>query len=261
MAYDVVEVEVEKIQVGNYATREDYDDEGMPELTASVGRLGVLNPLVCRRQDDNLVLVAGHRRLTAAKRAGLLRVPVRISEDSESTAAEIAFAENLFRKDLSPVELASSIVDTLEQNAMTPEQLCKALRRSQQWLKQQVDMLKWPEDVLQAIHQGQISVSAAANLALVTEDKYRDFLLKHALQSGATARLTAAWLAAWQGSQPVEQAIEQPPVEGTELQTPMVPQAPCLCCHEIYRTDMLAHVPLCQHCINRVSTMNSSQHR
>jgi ParB family chromosome partitioning protein len=261
MAYKVEEIEVEKIKVGDYASREDYDDEGMPELTASVGRLGVLNPLVCRRQDDNLVLVAGHRRLTAAKRAGLVRVPVRVSEDSESTAAEIAFAENLFRKDLSPVELASAIVDTLEQDAMTPEQLCKALRRSPHWLKQQVDMLKWPADVLQAVHEGWLSVSAASNVALVHEDRYRIFLLQHARQSGATARLTASWLAAWQGSMTAEQAIEQPPVEGTELQTPMVPQAPCLCCHEIYRTDMLAHVPLCQHCINRVSTMNSSPHR
>jgi len=258
MAYKVEEVEVERIQVGNYASREDYDDEGLPELVASIGRLGVLNPLVCRREGDSIVLVAGHRRITAAKRAGLLRVPVRISEDSEAVASEIAFAENLFRKDLSAIELAAAIVDTLESNAMTPEQLCKALRRSPQWLKQQIEILKWPVDVQQAVHEGVLSVAAAQNLAEVHEDRYRAFLLGHARQSGATARLTASWLAAWQGSMPQEQAIEQPPAEGNSIQAPMVPQAPCLCCKTVKRTDELCHVPLCQHCINKVSMMNQS---
>jgi ParB/RepB/Spo0J family partition protein len=261
MAYEVIEVEIDKIQVGNYATREDYDDEGLPELVARIGRVGIIVPLVCRREGDSLILVAGHRRITAAKRAGLLRVPVRISEDSEAVASEIAFAENLFRKDLSPIELAAAITDTLEQNVMSPEELCKALRRSPHWLKQQIEILKWPVDVQQAVHEGVLSVAAAQNLAEVHEDRYRSFLLGHARQSGATARLTASWLAAWQGSMPQEQAIEQPPAEGTSIQPPMVPQAPCLCCKTVKRTDELCHVPLCQHCINRVSNLDFSQPR
>lgn len=259
MAYQVEEIEIEKINVGDYATREDYDDEGMPELTKSIGRLGVLNPLVCRREGDRIILVAGHRRITAAGRAGLLRVPVRFVADSESTAAEVAFAENLFRKDLSPIELASAVKDTLESNAMTPQEMCKALNRSPQWLKQQLDMLQWPGDVLQAIHLGQLSVSAASNLAQVTSDSYRSFLLSHALQSGATARLTAAWLAQWQAGQPQEQAIEQPSVEGQDRPTPLVPQAPCLRCKDVKRTDELCHVPMCASCINIVSRENYSQ--
>jgi len=126
------------------------------------------------------------------------------------------------------------------------------VHRSENWVRAQLSLLAWPADVLEVIHNGKISVSAASNLALITDSAYRGFLLRNAVEQGATARTTAAWLQAWRAALPQEQALEQPPVSGPAPVTPALPQAPCIVCNEMFRTDGLAMVMVCTSCINAI---------
>lgn len=249
---EVKDIPVEKINVGAHALRLREEDEAVEDLAASIHRIGIIVPLVVAPEGDSFRLIAGHRRIAAAKRLGLSEVPCCIREAEGADGVEVSFAENLFRLDLSPVELAGGIKDVLTKNIMDVQALAKAMHRSAHWVNAQVSLLSWPADVLEAVHAGWLSVSAASNLALVTEDTYRDFLLKNACDSGATARTTAAWLQAFQSMQPQEAAILSEPVAGGAASVPMVPQAPCLCCSQVFRTDQLSHVPICAPCIQAI---------
>lgn len=249
---EVKEIPIEKIKVGEHAQRLAESGEEIDELAASIRRIGIINPLVVAAVGDAYTLIAGHRRWMAARKIGLARVPCVVWESEESMAAEVSFAENLFRRDLSPLELGCAIKDILDKKVMTVEELADGLHRSTEWLRRMVTMLDWPADVLNALHAGWLSVSAASNLALIEDDVYRDFLLRNAQDSGATARATAAWLQAWRSMAPVEVAVQTPPVEGELRTTPMVPQAPCICCGQVFRTDQLSHVPACAQCIQAI---------
>ena len=255
---DVQNVPLEKIKVGEYAQRVEAEDERIDELAESIRRVGLLVPVVVCRRGDSFVLVAGHRRIAAARSAGLHDVPAVVREAEDASAKEVSFAENLFRKDLSPIELAAAIKDCLAAGTVTIDELAAGLHRSVHWIQQQVSLLNWPDDVLEVIHNGKISVSAAHNLSLVTDDVYRDFLLRQAVENGATARATAAWLQAWRSMAPAEEAITREPVAAGDTSAPAVPQAPCIVCANVFRTDELSHVPVCVHCIRTIRDIGHS---
>ena len=230
---------------------EVLDDE-IDGLAASIGRLGVLVPLVIHSEGDVYNIIAGHRRYAAAVRAGLAEVPCIVRDSKEAESSEVAFAENIFRQDLSPVEVGSGIKDVLDKKIMDVPTVAAAMHRSAHWVLAQVDILTWPADVLEAIHEGRLSVSAANNLALVSSADYRAFLLRNAVEQGATARTTAAWLQAWRAQMPPETAVMQPPVDGRQTATPALPQCPCIVCNGMFRTDALAMVLVCTGCINTI---------
>jgi len=250
--FQVRDIPVDQILLGDFQQRFDLLPNSLDDLCGSIRRLGILVPLLVRGTGDGLVLVAGHRRLAAAKRVGLATVPCVLREDTELQSMEASYAENLFRLDPTAVELAVSIKKAVSSGEVQLTEIADGLGRTPDWVRRQLAMLDWPEDVLQHIHAGNISVAAGANLALVRDDAYRAFLLECAVSNGATARTTAAWLQAWEASMPMARAVEQPPVDAGQRAQPMVPQAPCLCCSNVFRTDELSHVPLCAPCILKV---------
>lgn len=255
---EIQEIQIGKIIVGEHEQRLDTEDPSIHELAASIKRIGIINPLVVVRDGDELHLIAGHRRLVAAHLAGLQNVPCFIRPSEKNVDAEISFAENFFRKDLSPIELACALKDCLDNERMTIEELAAGFHRSQHWVHSMIAIAGWPVDVQEAIHAKAISVSAASNLALVTDEDYRIFLVRNAAESGATARTTAAWLQAWEAMQPPEQAITAEPVPMGAPQVPLVPQAPCLCCAQLFAVNRMSHVPLCGACIQIIRVAAAS---
>jgi ParB family chromosome partitioning protein len=255
---EVREIELGLLDVGEHAQRFDYEGPEMDDLVASIRRDGVLVPLIVRPVQERFVVVEGHRRREAAIRAGLVAVPCQVQDGDLALSRRISFVCNLFRKDPSPVELGVAIARAVADGTASQEELARGLNRSVEWVKRQVAMMDWPDDILRAIHAGGVSVAAAANLALVEDDVYREFLLEHAVGNGATARTTAAWLQEWRAGQPAGVAVTALPVEGSSAPGPMAPQAPCLCCGQVFRTDELSHVPLCPGCIQRVRHLGAS---
>ncbi len=249
---EIKEVPVGKIQVGENVLRLEQEDEGLDELAESIRRIGVIVPCVVYHDGAHFVLIAGHRRWMAARKAGLARIPCVVRESEKAVDKEISFAENLFRKDLTPIETAAGIKDTLDQAIMDVPRVAAALHRSEHWVNEQLAMLSWSADVLEGIHSGWLSVSAAHNIALIDDGNYREFLLRNAHDNGATARTTAAWLQAWRSMAPPEEAIHRELGPGGSPPQPILPQAPCICCGDVNRTDAMSMVLICSRCINTI---------
>lgn len=246
---EIQNIPMVKIEVGPHRQRSEGEDEQISELAASIRRVGVLVPVIVVSHDDHYILLAGHRRIAAAAAAGLAEVPAIIRDSSAAEATEVSFAENFFRRDLSPVEQAAAIRGCIDDKVMTIEELAAGLNRSQQWICEQAKMTTWPAEVLQAIHLKYISVSAARNLAAISDSQYRMFLLKNAVENGVTARITAAWRQAWELSRPPEEALTTAPVNGVIPAAAVVPQAPCLFCCNVFRTDGLNFMGVCPQCL------------
>ncbi|KKN16763.1 hypothetical protein LCGC14_0972580 [marine sediment metagenome] len=255
---DIRAIPVNKIKVGEHEQRFEDEDPEIAELGQSIQRVGMLDPLCVSEAGDGFMLIAGHRRLEACKRVGVEDVTCLVVVGDEATMCEITFAENFFKKNLTPLELAAAIATEVKDKRMTIDQLAAGFRKSTDWVRRQMAIVGWPEDILEGIHSGKISIAAASNLALITDDYYRKMLVRQACENGATARTTSAWLQGWNSMLPPAEAMQQEPEDPDAPVTPMVPQAPCLACHEVFRVDELSHVPLCSICINVVGKAKQS---
>ena len=89
--------------------RETFEDEALAALARSIQEVGVLQPVVVRKRDDGYELVAGERRLRAARMAGLATIPAVVRESDETESLREALIENIHREDLAPLELASRV--------------------------------------------------------------------------------------------------------------------------------------------------------
>jgi len=256
---EIQEIPIGKIKAGDHELRLDMEDEGLEDLARSISRLGVLVPLHVKPVDDSYTVICGHRRLRAAGKVGVEKLPCFILDTEEDKTRETSFAENFFRRDLSPVELACALKDVIDNERMKVAELAAGFHRSEHWVHSMIAIAGWPEDVLEAIHVKAISVSAASNLVLVTDETYRNFLLRNAAEQGATARTTAAWLQAFQAMQPPEEAVTAEPVPAGAAQVPLVPQAPCYCCAQMFKVNEMSHVPACGACVQIIRQVGLTQ--
>lgn len=255
---ELKEINLGEIKVGEHEQRIEYDEDYIQGLATSITDVGLINPLCVARRGDGYILIAGHCRFAALRKLGRVAAMCVIGDDAKGHAAKVTFAENFHRRDLSPVEQASAIADCFKQGVMTIEELASAFHRKAYWVNCQIAMLDWPPDVLQAVHLKQLSVSAAANLAVVLDDIYRNFLLGNAVESGATARSTAAWLQAWRSNQPAEEAVTAEPLPPGSVPVPAVPQLPCLCCGMVHPANEMSHVPICSPCIGTLRSVGGA---
>lgn len=254
----IVEIPIGKIEVGNHELRLDMEDEGIEGLARSISRLGVLVPLHVVCKGGCYTVVCGHRRLRAARRTSLEKLPCIVVDTQEDKERETSFAENFFRRDLSPVELACALKDCYTKASMTVKELAAGFHKSEHWVHSMIAIADWPSDVQEAIHVKAISVSAGANLACVNGQEYRAFLVRNAVEQGATARTTAAWLQAYQAMQPPEAAVTAEPLPFGVPAIPLVPQAPCLCCSQLFKVNEMSHVPVCGACIQLLRIAGTS---
>ena len=127
--------------------RREFSREGLAELAHSIEAYGILQPLTVRKQGGVYELVAGERRLRAAKLAGLRQVPCLIARVEEQDAGLLALVENLQRRDLNCFEEAEAIASLLRRYDLSQEQAAQKLGKSQSAIANKLRLLRLPEDV------------------------------------------------------------------------------------------------------------------
>ena len=150
-------LDIDQIASNPLQPRQTFDAEDLRTLADSIAAHGLLQPVVVRRVGDRYELVAGERRLQAAKRAGWTDVPVNIIEADDRQTAELAIVENLHRKDLNPLEKAASFHRYLEHYGCTQEELAGRLNLDRSTIANLIRLLELPEPVQQAIREGKIT--------------------------------------------------------------------------------------------------------
>jgi ParB family chromosome partitioning protein len=168
-------VDIDLILPNSQQPRQHFDAEALRELADSIVEHGVLQPLVVTKLDSDLgpatyQLIAGERRLQAARMAGLERVPVVIREATDAQRLEIALVENIQRRDLNPIEEAAAFKRLADDFALTQEQIAKRVGRSRVAVANTMRLLSLEEDIRASLASGQISEGHARAL-LGIEDR------------------------------------------------------------------------------------------
>lgn len=127
--------------------RRSFDEEGLAELAASIRSCGILQPLTVRRAGEGYELVAGERRLRAARIAGLREVPCLVAQVEEEDSALLALMENLQRRDLDCWEEAQAIARLISRYGLSQEEAARRLGRAQPTVANKLRLLRLPEDV------------------------------------------------------------------------------------------------------------------
>lgn len=127
--------------------RRSFDEEGLAELAASIRSCGILQPLTVRRAGEGYELVAGERRLRAARIAGLREVPCLVAQVGEEDSALLALMENFQRRDLDCWEEAQAIARLISRYGLSQEEAARRLGRAQPTVANKLRLLRLPEDV------------------------------------------------------------------------------------------------------------------
>lgn len=181
-------IEVDKIKPNPYQPRKEFDDDRLKALAESIRQYGVLQPLVVTRKDvekaDGLgseyELIAGERRLRAAKLAGLAAVPAVIrAGESNLTKLELAIIENLQREDLNAIDRAKALAKLVEEFGISHAEVGAKIGKSREYVSNSIRLLALPEEMQQAVVNKEISEGHARSLlALTTHPQERDTLFK-----------------------------------------------------------------------------------
>lgn len=181
------EIDISEIEPNKEQPRKDFDQESLTELADSIGRHGLLQPIVVRpRPNGRYEIIAGERRWRACRMAGLYTVPALIKEMDEQTAAEAALVENLQREDLNPYEEALGYSTLIERFNLTQEVAAERVGKSRAAVANALRLLKLPEKMLTALREGKITAGHARALLSVEGEKQED-MFRMAL-AGASVR-------------------------------------------------------------------------
>ena len=150
-------VPIKEIEVRGNA-RKAFDEEGMRELTENIKHNGVLVPiLLTKAGKGSYRLIAGERRLRAAKATGLQDIPARVVEVEENRIEELQLFENLHREDLGPIEEARAFKALLEKGKCTIAGLARQVDKSVKYVTRSIRLPELPEKAIKAIEKGVLS--------------------------------------------------------------------------------------------------------
>ena len=209
----IIYLNTEDIYPNPVQPRKLFDDESLEELSRSIRDYGILNPLSVRIRGSRYELVAGERRLRAAKLAGLREVPCILLDVNMEDASLIALVENLQRRDLDFIEEANGINQLIRMFGMSQEEAARRIGKSQSAVANKLRLLKLPQDVLDSLRENGLSERhGRALLRLPGAEEQREALL-YMIDNGLTVAAADAYVDALLERRQ-EEAVEAEKPEG-----------------------------------------------
>ena len=165
-----------------------FDEGALRELADSIGKRGVLQPILVVRKDDHYEIVAGERRWRAAKIAGLAKIPVIVRELSEQELTEVALIENIQREDLNPIEEAQAYRQLMDDFSLKQDELAAKVSKSRSAVANSLRLLKLDERVQAMVMEGSLSEGHARALLGLSDKKKQLEAAKEIAGKGGSVR-------------------------------------------------------------------------
>ena len=166
----VAYVSVEQIRQNPFQPRENFNQKRLEELISSIKEKGVLQPILVRGKEGSYELIAGERRLRAAKALGMGEVPVIVKDVSDVDLLEVSLIENIQREELNPIEEARAFQRLIDEFGFSQEEVAKAVGKERSTISNTIRLLGLPKRVREMVVQGELAMGhARALLALAGE--------------------------------------------------------------------------------------------
>ena len=170
--------------------RVHFDDAKLEELAQSIRVNGVVQPVLLRAKGDRFELIAGERRLRAAQRAGLTRIPAVLRDVSDDKILELALIENIQREDLNPIEEALAYKKLIETLGLTQETVAERVGRDRSYVTNYLRLLRLPEDIQQLVQTGRLSTGHARTLIGLDDVDVQRRLARRIIEQDLSVRAT-----------------------------------------------------------------------
>lgn len=183
-----VELPVASIMPNPHQPRHDFNEAGLAELAASIKSTGLIQPVVVRKAGDGYQLVAGERRLRAARLAGLINIPALVRDVDSATQAQMALIENIQRSDLNPIERAQGYSTLIEQLGLTQAELAGRLGEDRSSIANYLRLLDLSAPVQAMVRDGRLTLGHAKLIASVSDVLEQERLANLVITQGLSVR-------------------------------------------------------------------------
>ena len=198
----VQEIAANEIRANRYQPRQNFDEAALEDLSESIRQFGILQPLIVRRLPERgYELIAGERRLRAARKAGLEKVPALVREYNDAEISEIALIENIQRENLNIIEEAEAYAFLMQNFQLTQEMLAKKVGRSRPHIANSLRLLELAEPVQDKLVAGELLMGQARPLLALKDE---------ALQIKAAEHILAEHLSSRQAEELVRRLLDDP---------------------------------------------------
>lgn len=182
-------VPIEQIEANPYQPRTNFENTALQELTDSISKLGIIQPITLRKvENDRFQIISGERRYRASKLAGLTMIPAYMREAGDEEILEMALVENIQRENLDPIEVALSYERLMLEFAMTQEQVSSKVGKNRSTVTNMIRLLKLPASVQQYLQSGAISIGHARALLALKDDKEKEMLTEQIIRYDFSVR-------------------------------------------------------------------------
>ena len=186
---NIQEIPVNQIDANPNQPRKAFNEETLKKLEQSIKKYGVVQPVIVRKKDNgNYELIAGERRLRAAKNAQLEKIPVVIKEYNNRESAEIALIENLQREDLNPIEEGKAYESIIEKYDLTQEEMSQIAGKSRSYITNTLRLLTFPDAIQKLLQSKKLTTGQARPLLALKTVAEQLKLAKKIVEEGLSAR-------------------------------------------------------------------------
>lgn len=165
----VNEIDIDSIAVNPYQPRTSFDEEALQELSESIKKLGIIQPITVRKLGNEYQLIAGERRLRAAKLAGLTTVPAFVRTADDQGMLEMALVENIQREDLDAIEVAISYQRLIDECELTHDSLSDRVGKKRATVTNYLRLLKLPAEIQMGIRLSKLTMGHARAILSLEE--------------------------------------------------------------------------------------------
>ena len=184
-----LEIDVKVVKPNPYQAREDFTPENMEKLKNSIREKGIVQPIAVRRIDGGYELIAGGRRLRAAKEVGIKKIPAYVlSVYKKEDLLELSIIENIQRENLNPIELGKGYRRLMEECSLTQEDIAKKVSVDRTTIANLLRLLNLPDEVKESLRKGEITIGHARTLLSLRDPQRQINCLKKIIENQMSVR-------------------------------------------------------------------------
>lgn len=214
---EIIEVELARIAAGAEQPRRTFREEPLNDLARSIKEKGILQPVLLKREGDgSFSLIAGERRVRAARLAGLERVPAIVREADPEDALEVALIENIMREDLNPIETAQGLARLMKSFGLTQERLSEKVGMERATAANYLRLLKLPDEVRRLVAEGSLSMGHARAILAIEGAQAQTEAARKVVSKGLSVREAEALAARKPAAKRAKAAARDPHIASLE---------------------------------------------
>jgi len=249
---EILDIKLDEITDPTFQPRTQLEVEAIQALASSIKEIGLINPIVVRKDQEAYQLVAGTRRWHACRMLGWDTIPAKVIEQDTREASMLQFSENFHRMDLNPIQQARMLKFMLEDLQYSTLEIAQLCNRGREWVSRQLTLLDLDQQAQEAIEAAKLAPSTAIELKLIPDPNMRRDYTAYAIERGLTEKEARDWVRQAKATIAARDArlVASQTSPSTAEEQPYQPPPPRTChiCGAPEESVVLEQWDICWHC-------------